>query len=161
MNLDSSPRSSNVGRRSSSRTGRLPSSRRGQPTTPQIRSGSPIWLQQRSPEQCGWLHHAEGHARRASTGDPCRAGSEVGGGPKTAPGSSSEGRVKNEEPRSQSRMKRITSGLRPPGHNPNNQLQMSPVQAVGRSQTKSANPSRTWLSGYGRGRSPHLPLSWA
>jgi hypothetical protein len=61
----------------------------------------------------------------------------------------------------QSRMKRITSGLRPPGHNPNNQLQMSPVQAVGRFQTKSANPSRTWLSGYGRGRPPHLPLSWA
>ena len=29
---------------------------------------------------------------------------------------------------------------------------MSPVQAVGRFQTKSANPSRTWLSGYGRGR---------
>jgi hypothetical protein len=53
------------------------------------------------------------------------------------------------------------SGLRPPGHNPNNQLQMSPVQAVGRFQTKSANPSRTWLSGYGRGRPPHLPLSWA
>jgi Integrase core domain len=83
------------------------------------------------------------------------------GGPKTAPGSSSEGRVKNEEPRSQSRMKCITSGLRPPGHNPNNQLQMSPVPAVGRFQTKSANPSRTWLSGYGRGRPPHLPLSWA
>src|SRR6266702_6491916 len=49
---------------------------------------------------------------------------------------------------------------RPPGHNPNNQLQMSPVQAIGRFQAKSANPSRTWLSGYGRGRQPHLPFSW-
>src|SRR3954447_19854315 len=30
-------------------------------------------------EQRGWLHHAKGHARRASAGDPCREGPEVGG----------------------------------------------------------------------------------
>jgi hypothetical protein len=35
------------------------------------------------------------------------------------------------------------------------------ADAVVRFQTKSANPSRTWLSGCGRGRPPHLPLSWA
>src|SRR5260370_28751755 len=29
-------------------------------------------LQQRSPEQRGWLHHPEGHARRASAGNPHR-----------------------------------------------------------------------------------------
>ena len=28
----------------------------------------------------GWLHHPEGHARRAAAGDPRREGSEVGGG---------------------------------------------------------------------------------
>ena len=54
-------------------------------------------LQQRSPEQRGWLHHAKGHARRASAGDPCRAGSEAGGGAETAPGSPAERRLKNEE----------------------------------------------------------------
>ena len=45
-------------------------------------------LQQRSPEQRGWLHHAKGHARRAPAGDPRRAGSEAGGGAKTAADSS-------------------------------------------------------------------------
>src|ERR1043166_90094 len=36
---------------------------------------------QRCPhEQCYWLHHDEGHARRPSAGDPCRARSEAGGG---------------------------------------------------------------------------------
>ena len=39
---------------------------------------------------------AEGHARRASARDPCREGSKVGGGAKTAADSSAEGRVKNE-----------------------------------------------------------------
>jgi hypothetical protein len=29
-------------------------------------------LQQRSPEQRGWLHHSEEHGRRASAGDPSR-----------------------------------------------------------------------------------------
>ena len=51
-------------------------------------------LQQCPPEQCHWLHHAEGHARRASAGDPCGAGPEVGGGAKTAADSSPAGRVK-------------------------------------------------------------------
>src|SRR5439155_25067519 len=50
-------------------------------------------LQQRPPEQRGWLHHAEGHARRASAGDPRREGSEVGGSTKTASDSSAAGRV--------------------------------------------------------------------
>jgi hypothetical protein len=44
------------------------------------------------------LHHAEGHARRASAGDSRREGSEAGGGPKTAPGSSAASCVKKEEP---------------------------------------------------------------
>src|ERR1043165_9154167 len=42
----------------------------------------------------GWLHHAEGHARRPSARDPCRARSEAGGGAKTASDSSAAGRVK-------------------------------------------------------------------
>src|SRR6266404_4267845 len=41
-------------------------------------------LQQRPPEQCHRLHHAEGHARWASAGDSCREGPEVGGGAKAA-----------------------------------------------------------------------------
>jgi transposase InsO family protein len=44
-------------------------------------------LQQCAPEQCYRLHHPEGHARRATAGDPRRARSEVGGGAKTAAGS--------------------------------------------------------------------------
>ena len=55
-------------------------------------------LQQRALEQRGWLHHAEGHARRASGRDPRREGSEVGGGAQTAANSSAAGRVKDEEP---------------------------------------------------------------
>ena len=39
-----------------------------------------------------------GRSRLASGGDPCPAGSEVGGGPKTAPDSSAKSRVKNDEP---------------------------------------------------------------
>ena len=35
-------------------------------------------LQQGPPEQCHRLHHAEGHASRASPGDSCRTGSEAG-----------------------------------------------------------------------------------
>jgi hypothetical protein len=31
------------------------------------------------PEQCHWLHHAEGHARQPSAGDPRGARPEVGG----------------------------------------------------------------------------------
>ncbi|MBI4164827.1 MAG: DUF3592 domain-containing protein [Acidobacteria bacterium] len=54
-------------------------------------------LQQRPPEWCNRLHHAEGHPRRASAGDPCRAGSEAGGGAKTAADSSPAGCVKNEK----------------------------------------------------------------
>src|SRR5579859_2273216 len=33
-------------------------------------SGGGLRYQQRSPEQCDRLHHAEGHARRAPAGDP-------------------------------------------------------------------------------------------
>ena len=50
-------------------------------------------LQQRPPAQRDWLHHAEGHARRASAGDPRGAGPEVGGGAKTAADSSAAGRL--------------------------------------------------------------------
>jgi len=50
-------------------------------------------LQQRPSEQRGWLHHAEGHARRASAGDPRREGPEVGGGAKAAADSSAAGCV--------------------------------------------------------------------
>ena len=53
-------------------------------------------LQQRPPEQRDWLHHAEGHARRASAGDPRRAGSEAGGGAKTAADSSPAGRLRSK-----------------------------------------------------------------
>jgi transposase InsO family protein len=53
-------------------------------------------LQQRPPEQCHRLHHAEGHARRASAGDPCGEGSEAGGGAKTAADSPAPGCVKSE-----------------------------------------------------------------
>src|SRR5438105_6529133 len=59
-----------------------------------IRPGTPLSLEdarrlvegyvetlQRYPlEQCHWLHHAEGHARRPSGGDPGGARPEVGGG---------------------------------------------------------------------------------
>src|SRR5258707_12295549 len=45
-------------------------------------------LQQGPPEQRGWLYHAEGHARRASAGDPRREGPEVGSGAKAAADSS-------------------------------------------------------------------------
>jgi transposase InsO family protein len=45
-------------------------------------------------EQCHWLHHAEGHARRPLAGDPRRARSEAGGGTKTAADSSAAGRLK-------------------------------------------------------------------
>ena len=54
-------------------------------------------LQQCPPEQRHRLHHAKGHARRASAGDPCREESEVGGGAKTASDSSAAGCVKTEE----------------------------------------------------------------
>jgi hypothetical protein len=37
----------------------------------------------RSPEQCGWVHHPEEHARRALTGDPRREGPGVADGAKT------------------------------------------------------------------------------
>jgi putative transposase len=47
-------------------------------------------------EQRHWLHHAEGHARRASAGDSRRAGSEVGGGEGTAEESPPAGRVTDE-----------------------------------------------------------------
>jgi hypothetical protein len=50
-------------------------------------------LQQRSPEQRGWVHHPAGHARWASTGDPRREGPEVGGGAKAAADSSAAGCV--------------------------------------------------------------------
>ena len=53
-------------------------------------------LQQRSFEQRHRLHHAEGHARRASAGDSGRAGSEAGGGAETAADSSPAGRVTDE-----------------------------------------------------------------
>jgi len=51
-------------------------------------------LQQRPPEQCDRLHHAEGDARRACAGDPRRRGSEAGGGEATTADSSPVGRVK-------------------------------------------------------------------
>src|SRR5207253_6682872 len=56
-------------------------------------------LQRCPPEQCHWLHHAEGQARRPSAGDPCGARSEAGGGTKTAADSSAGGRVKKRPKR--------------------------------------------------------------
>ena len=53
-------------------------------------------LQQRAFEQRHRLHHAEGHARRASAGDSGRAGSEAGGGAATAAESPPAGRVTDE-----------------------------------------------------------------
>src|SRR5215470_1117778 len=50
-------------------------------------------LQQRAFEQRHRLHHAKGHARRASAGDSGRAGSEVGRGEGTAEESPPAGRV--------------------------------------------------------------------
>ena len=47
-------------------------------------------------EQCHRLHYAEGHARRASAGDPCGEGSEAGGDAKTAVDSPAPGCVKSE-----------------------------------------------------------------
>ena len=55
-------------------------------------------LQKRPPEQCRRLLHAEVHSSRASAGNPCGEGSEARGSAKTAAASSTEGRVKNEEP---------------------------------------------------------------
>jgi hypothetical protein len=52
-------------------------------------------------EQRHRIHPAEGHARRASAGDFCRAGSEVGGGEGIAEKSPPAGCVKNEEAWSQ------------------------------------------------------------
>jgi hypothetical protein len=54
-------------------------------------------LQQRPLEQYHRLHHTEGHAHRASAGDPCGETSEAGGGAKTAADSSAKGRLKNDE----------------------------------------------------------------
>ena len=45
--------------------------------------GLRVPLQQRPFEQCDRLHHASGHAWRASAGDPCREGSEVRGSAET------------------------------------------------------------------------------
>ena len=53
-------------------------------------------LQQRAFEQRCRLHHAEGHALRASAGDSGRAGSEVGGGAATAEGSPPACRLTDE-----------------------------------------------------------------
>src|SRR5215469_9738544 len=53
-------------------------------------------LQQRAFEQRHRLHHAKGHARRASAGDSGRAGSEVGRGEGTAEESPPAGRVTDE-----------------------------------------------------------------
>jgi hypothetical protein len=53
-------------------------------------------LQQRSSEQRHRLHHAEGHARRASAGDSGRAGSKVGSSEGTAEESPPAGRVTDE-----------------------------------------------------------------
>src|SRR5215831_21393483 len=47
-------------------------------------------------EQRHRLHHAEGHARRASAGDMGRAGPEIGGGEGTAKESPPAGRVTDE-----------------------------------------------------------------
>jgi transposase len=44
------PTSSTAGRRSSLRMARQPSSRRGQPTIPQIKSGSPTWKRSSKPK---------------------------------------------------------------------------------------------------------------
>ena len=41
------------------------------------------------------LHHTEGHARRASAGDPLQEGPEACGSAETTADSSAEGRVKN------------------------------------------------------------------
>ncbi len=56
-----------------------------------IRPGTPLSLEQRHR-----LHHAEGHARRASAGDSGRPGSEVGGGEGTAEESPPAGGVTDE-----------------------------------------------------------------
>jgi hypothetical protein len=53
-------------------------------------------LQQRAFEQRHRLHHAKGHARRASAGDSGRAGSEVGRGEETAEESPPAGGVTDE-----------------------------------------------------------------
>ena len=53
-------------------------------------------LQQRAFEQRHRLHHAKGHTRRASAGDPGRAGSEVRRGEGTAEESPPAGLVTNE-----------------------------------------------------------------
>jgi hypothetical protein len=45
-----------------------------------VLGGSRAALQQRAFEQRHRIHHAAGHARRASAGDSGRAGSESGGG---------------------------------------------------------------------------------
>ena len=47
-------------------------------------------------EQCHRLHHAKGHARRASAGDSGRAGSQVGSGEGTAEELPPAGRVTDE-----------------------------------------------------------------
>jgi hypothetical protein len=53
-------------------------------------------LQQHPFEQRHRLHHAEGHARRASAGDSGRPGSEIGSGEGTAEESPPAGRVTDE-----------------------------------------------------------------
>jgi two-component system LytT family sensor kinase len=53
-------------------------------------------LQQHPLEQCHGLHHAEGHAHRASAGDSSRAGSETGSGERTPEESPPVGRAIDE-----------------------------------------------------------------
>jgi hypothetical protein len=50
-------------------------------------------LQQRPPEQCHRLHHAEGHARGTTAGDPRRARPKAGGGAKATADSSPASRL--------------------------------------------------------------------
>ena len=51
---DSSPRSSTAGRRSSSRTGRLPFSRKRGPTIQPSRNGSTTWRRRSRPKMRSW-----------------------------------------------------------------------------------------------------------
>src|SRR5690349_2552910 len=63
MKWDSSRRSSTAGRRNSSRTGLLPSSRNGQPTIPLTRSG--LHTCRKDPDEGRGSGRAHGGARRA------------------------------------------------------------------------------------------------
>jgi len=120
-------------------------------------SSGGLWpaLQQGPPEQCHRLHRAEGHTRRASAGDPCRAGSKTGGGAKAAADSSAAGSVKTRPVSRQPKQTDASSEIFPgphPARAPNGKW-------IRRVRSRRRSSCRFWVRARSRSRSDTIPTS--